>query len=192
MKRYRAPSIVVDRFNRADGNLGSADSGQAWLTNGAATDIWVVSSNHAKALSALPSNFTYIDCGRSNVDVSADIRFGGYSNPSALVARMSGDSISNCMYAAANRGTNENVSIRKTIAGVTTYLATASFTINIDQTYSFVFGCKGDDFTLSINGTAVLTVADDNVLKSNTKVGMLLSLSGSAAFDYFDNFTVKG
>ena len=190
MKRYSAPSIVVDRFNRSNGNLGNADSGQAWLTGGVATTTWIISSNRAYALSALSNNFTYIDSGRFDVTMSADITLGGFSYGSHLVARMSGDSFSNMM--SMYLSPSGNVAVRKTIAGVDTFLGTTTFSYVAGTTYACRFECRGNDFKIYINDVLKVSVTDDNALKTNTKVGMFLPLTTSAAYDYFDNFTVKG
>lgn len=192
MKRYGAPSIVVDRFNRSNGNLGNADSGQAWLSNGSATTNWIISSNVAKRAAATDAVNTvaYVDCGRTDVIVSADITMGGFSKGSSLVARMSGDTLDNSMSMYFHPV--GQVAVRKRIAGVDTFLGLTTFSYSVGTTYKCIFVCKGNDFTVFINDVIKVSVTDDNVLKVNTKVGMFLPLATSAASDYFDNFTVKG
>lgn len=192
IKRYGAPSIVVDRFNRANGNLGTADSGQAWQSNGANTTAWVVSSNKAKRASVTNSvnDAAYIDCGRVDVVVSADITMGGFSKGSHLVARMSGNNFDNSISMYLHPA--NQVALRKRISGVDTFLGTTSFGYVIGTTYACRLECKGNDFKIYINDVLKVSVTDDNALKTNTKVGMFLPVATSEAFDFFDNFTVKG
>ena len=191
MRRYGSPSIVVDRFNRANGYLGNADSGQAWLTGGSPTTSWVVSSNVAKLASVpgLSTMITYIDYDVSNVTVSADITITYRSQGSCILARLGSsydESIGMFVY---NDGT---VSIVKRDLGGVTVLATGTYSHSDGGTHSCSLSCIGNDFTASIDGVVRVSVTNDNALKTNTKVGMFLPITGSADFDYFDNFVVRG
>ena len=192
MKRYGAPSIVVDRFNRANGDLGTAESGQAWLSNGSATADWWVSSNRARRAAAtnLVGTVAYIDCGRTDVIVSADITMGGYSQGSHLVARMSGNNFDNSM--SMYLSPSGSIALRKRIAGADTFLGTTTYTYTAGATYACRLECKGNDFKIYLNDVLKVSITDDNALKSNTKIGMFLPLVSSTAFDFFDNFSVKG
>lgn len=192
MKRYGAPSIVVDRFNRSNGNLGNAESGQAWLTLGSPTTAWIVSSNKARRATNTNSvnDVAYVDCGRTDIVVSADITMGGYSQGSSLVARMSGTSLDNSVSMFLTPA--DQVALRIRISGSDTFLGTTSFGYVLGATYACRLECKGNDFKIYINDVLKVSVTDDNVLKTNTKVGMFLPLGSSAESDFFDNFTVKG
>lgn len=192
MKRIGLPTIGYDTFNRADGNLGVLDSGQTWLSNGVATTVWAVGSNKAKRTAATNAVTTvaYFDCGRTNVAITADITMGGFSQGSSLVARMSGTSLDNSMSMYLHP--NGQVAVRKRISGSDTLLGLTTYSYVSGATYACKFECKGNDFNVYIDGVLKISVTDDNVLKTNTQVGMFLPLATSAAFDYFDNFTVKG
>ena len=98
----------------------------------------------------------------------------------------------NCMSVYFRHGTIANVIIQRIISCTIVDLATANYTINAGTTYACRFECRGNDFKIYINDVLKVSVTDDNALKTNTKVGMLLPLTTSAAYDYFDNFTVKG
>ena len=193
MQRRNRLYLITDSFNRANGNLGSADTGQAWLTGGSPTTAWVVASNLAKRASATTAvtDVAYIDCGRSNVTVSANITITSASNGAFLVARMSGSSLDDSMSAVFVQSANL-VLIRKRIAGVNTDLASVSYTLTSGVSYACSFSCIGNDFSVSINGSVVASATNDNALKNNTRVGMFLPLPLSSANDYFDNFSVKG
>lgn len=192
MKRIGLPTIGYDTFNRAGGNLGVLDSGQTWLSNGVATTVWAVGSNKAKRTAATNAVTTvaYFDCGRANVAITADITMGGFSQGSSLVARMSGTSLDNSM--SMYLRPNGQVAVRKRISGSDTFLGLTTYSYVSGATYACKFECKGNDFNVYIDGVLKISVTDDNVLKTNTQVGMFLPLATSAAFDYFDNFTVKG
>lgn len=192
MRRYGLPTIIYDSFNRANGNLGNADSGQAWLTGGVATTAWKVDSNVAKRVSATTSvnDVAYIDSGKTDVTISADITMTTFSNGSSLVARMSGTSLDNSMSVYIHP--SGQIAVRKRISGVNTFLGLTTFSFTNGATYSCRFECKGNDFKVYLNGVLKVSVTDDNTLKTNTRVGMFLPLSGGGSGDYFDNFTVKG
>lgn len=68
-------SRITDSFNRTDGSLGSADTGQAWS---ATRGTWTISTNKATSSDA---GSTYplaaVETGAQNVIVSADITDGG-------------------------------------------------------------------------------------------------------------------
>ena len=192
MKRYGLPTIIYDSFNRANGNLGNADSGQAWLTGGVATTAWKVDSNVAKRVSATTSvnDVAYIDSGKTDVTISADITMTTFSNGSSLVARMSGTSLDNSMSVYIHP--SGQIAVRKRISGVDTFLGLTTFSFTYGATYSCRFECKGNDFKVYLNGVLKVSVTDDNTLKANTRVGMFLPLSGGGSSDYFENFAVKG
>lgn len=192
MKRYGAPSIVVDRFNRANGNLGNAESGQAWLTLGSPTTAWIVSSSKARRATNTNStnDVAYVDSGRSDVVVSADITLTTYSQGSSLVARMSGNNLDNSI--SMFLFPTGQVYLRKRILGSDTFLGEATFSFVYGSTYACRLECKGNDFKIYVNDVLKVSVTDDNVLKTNTKVGMFLPLGSAAEFDFFDNFSVRG
>lgn len=189
---FNLPTVVTDTFNRANGNLGNADSGQAWLTGGVATTAWVVSSNVAKRASATTSvsDVAYIDIGKTDVILSADIVITNSSQGSSLIARMSGTTVDNCMrFYMYGNGT---LAIMKFIGGVQTTLAQTTFSYTSGASYSCTFTCRGNIFSAYINGVLKVSTEDDNALKSNTKVGMFLPCTSLATSDWFDNFVAKG
>ena len=131
---FNLPTIITDSFNRSNGNLGNADTGQAWLTGGAATTAWVVNSNVAKRAmaSASVNDVAYIDCGKSDVIVSADITLTTSSSGSHLVARMSGTSVDNSM--SMKLHPNGTVSILRTISRSNSTIAKDQFTFVVCST----------------------------------------------------------
>jgi len=192
MRRRGMRTIVYDSFNRANGNLGNADTGQAWLTGGSPSTAWVVSSNLAKRATAtnLNSDVAYIDCGKADVTISADVvmtnTYGVY-----LIARMASASASDSI--GAYLDVTGQVMVVKRIAGSSTILGNTTFAYTAGSIVSCVFSCKGNDFKIYINGVLKASVTDDNALKANTRCGMQINLfSSSVEYDYIDNFTVKG
>ena len=196
MIRRGMKTIVYDSFNRSNGNLGTAESGQPWLTNGSATTAWVVSANKAKRASATENvtDVAYINCGKQDVIVSGDITIGSGSGSfgNYLVARMSGVSVDNSIsFCIDSVG---GIRIIKRIAGAATSLAVGTYSITLGNSYSCSLSCIGNKFSASINGVVVLTATDDNALKTNTIVGMFIPVYSafSPDIDFIDNFTVKG
>lgn len=183
--------IVSDTFTRANGYIGNAETGQNWLTTGSA---WLVASNVAQrsAATAATSSVAYIDIAKSDVIVSANFRLGGYAVHS-IIARMSGDTVDNSIRFSFSPG--GNVSIIRTISGVNTVLATAAHSYSAGSTYACSLSCIGNDFTATVDGAVVVSVTDDNALKTNTKVGMYLPFASAEypiTLDYMDNFLARG
>jgi len=71
MKRHGS-WIALDTFNRANGSLGTADSGQSWIMSDSS---WAIASNVAKFTASTSSygKGAYIDSGIANHTVEADI-----------------------------------------------------------------------------------------------------------------------
>lgn len=192
MRRYGYKPIIYDSFNRANGNLGNADSGQAWLSDGSATTRWVINSNVAKRSDAtsLSTDVAYIDCGKSDVIISADVVMH-YTYGTYLVARMTGSSFANSMSVYLDQ--SGQVAVQKTISGAATTFGLTTFSYTYGSVINCVFSCIGNDFKVYINGALKVSVTDDNALKTNTMCGMHIKLAGTTTSDdYFDNFLLKG
>lgn len=192
MKRYGSPVIIYDTFNRANGALGNAETGQAWQSDGSNTTAWVVSGNVAKRASATTAvtDAAYIDCGKPDVTVSADITMTDYSYSIQIFARMSGTSFNNCMSLILGR--DGYLRIRKVIGGTVTNIASYAYSYVSGATHSCKLSCAGNTFKAYLDGELKITVDDDNALKTNTKVGMHLPCGASTAFDWINNFIARG
>jgi len=195
VERSGIRTIIYDSFDRADGALGNAETGQTWLTNGSATTAWTILSNKARRASATYSktSVAYIDAGKPNVTLSADLILDSGNMGSYLIARMSGTSVDNSMSLYVDL--DYRIRIIKIIAGVNTILAqTTSYVISPGTSYACTFSCIGDRFTASLDGVEVLAVTDDNALKSNTIVGMFLPIATDfpTNANFFDNFIARG
>lgn len=194
MIRRSGQILVSDSFNRSNGYLGTSETGQSWLTGGVSTTAWDVYSNKAMRHSSTDSvnDVAYIDCGRSNVTVSANITMGSYNSGMRLIARMSGANINNCM--SFHFDSAGGIRIYKRISAVETSLAVGTYSVTVGSAYACSFTCKGNEFSVSINGSSVLSAVDDNALKSNTMVGMFIPIYSAFPFntDFMDNFVAKG
>lgn len=65
MNKTKSDIVVSDSFNRADGPIGIADTGQQWLT----TRLFIISNNTAKGTEASDSIAT-IDSGITDIDMT--------------------------------------------------------------------------------------------------------------------------
>lgn len=190
MNRRRSPYLVYDSFNRADGLLGNAETGQAW---NAAAGFWRIISNRAGRLYAdtTNSNAVSIDCGKSNIVVSAKITMTTNSVGTCLVARMGNDSsTNNSVYLRITPAGSIEI-VRKTGSYTPVVMASSTFTFVDGATYACELSCKGNDFIASINGVVKATATEADVFTTNTKVGMLMPLNNTAAYDFFDDFMVR-
>lgn len=66
-------TIISDTFTRANGALGTAESGQTWLFGGPAGGSWVVATNKAQRTGGSEFNysFAYIDAGTPDYTIQA-------------------------------------------------------------------------------------------------------------------------
>lgn len=155
---------VSDSFNRANGALGTADTGQTWTTGGTAP---VISANQVKWNGN--AGTAMIDSGRSDGSVSLDAVAGsGYF----LLARYTGTD-----YILVG----QNI-FKQRKAGVDTTFAQATFNWNPGSTATLVL--SGATASLYIDGSLVATARTDVV--TGTSHGFEVSTSS----DLVDNFSV--
>lgn len=123
MKRHGS-WIALDTFNRADGSLGTADSGQTWVH---ASTSWAIVSNVAKrtALTASYGYGAYINSGITNHTVEADIVRGANDDYVGICMQTYQTSPDNTGWRFRCSGTTAYISL--VLSGTFTDYASAAF-----------------------------------------------------------------
>jgi len=173
---------VFDGFNRADDatSLGSADTGQVWV----ATDIvFGISSNKGYAVSGTFGMAT-VSCDSGDINIRAKIIWKS-DQADSIVFRTDG-TMSNRMGFTIKP---DNISLTKRISDVSTELGNSAFTPGNGVEYMLEVVCQGDSFKCYLNGIEKFSLTDNNILKSNTKHGVLLYSGLSIPTSTFDNFS---
>lgn len=65
-------TLVSDSFNRADGPVGAADSGQTWLHSGT-RQVEVASNVCVGKIAGTEQDTSYIDCGEADFEITAKL-----------------------------------------------------------------------------------------------------------------------
>jgi hypothetical protein len=161
--------VVHDSFNRADGSLGTADSGQLWISGGLSGTFSIL-GNVARATA---TSHNYLQ-GVSDGEISATIvtkhnlsgitfREVDYQNTFRLI----------CNY--------ERWDLQKRVSGATTTLAEIPGAASGDV---LRVSMRGDTINVYVNGSLKATVTDTYNL-TETSCGLYNGESGTFEIDEF-------
>lgn len=176
--------IAWDTFNRADGALGTSESGHTWEV---LSGTWAIASNQATSTDGVFDTAAVIDPGEADVDVRAWMNYSGASR-TGLVVR--GIDSSNFLFVARR---DTDFRILKLDAGSSTQLAAASVTATAaDKGHLVRVRCVGNQIDAYLDDVRVtrhtLTGGDATKYGAATKVGLL---SGNAGTRTYDSFVVE-
>lgn len=179
-------AIAADDFNRADGALGTAVTGQSWNNVGNTTII----SNQAGCLSN-SSTYPNVDIALSdNIDIEIDIIFPSTVNPGSIAgvfARVGGASNNQGLIFGAK--TASKAGFINTLTGASTVPADANFTFVAGQTYRLKLEVRGNVYKGYVNGTLLSTYTDSNNINlTSTKHGLCFYSTTAVRGD---NFVIK-
>ena len=176
---------VVDLFNRADGSLGTADSGQAWSVNG-----FAISGNKVVPTSSGADVYAAVDVGTPEMEMVCDLNTGAATIDTGFIFRFIDNS--NHLLAIVSDGACR---FYKKVADAYTMLASATITNNASTTYTWTIRAYRDTLTLLRDGVPVLShilsAADYATFASATKVGFRAWTLPSPT-PWFDNLNVSG
>jgi hypothetical protein len=166
---------MIDSFNRANGSLGTSDSGQTWTVP---SGTYAISSNTATPTAGSPSATALLPYGDQDVcDLSLSITITDTgANPAGLVFRaLNNDNRLGCFLAI----TTQQSQIYKSDGGVITLLAQASTTIAANTPYAVRAVANGANIDMYVDGVLevsyTLTGGDETqytAANSYTQVGM--------------------
>ncbi len=170
-----APPVVSDSFNRANGAIGNADTGQPWV---AFVGTPVIFSNQYLA-NGVGLATSAIDSGLTDCTVAVTMLSGQFSG---LIWRVvDGNNYLLCQWEPDN-----SLGVYTRIAGVFTLLADSA--PNVMATGRRVsITISGNNFIVKVDGTTVLTTSSTS-FPTITAQGIY---SGDTASRLFDNFTVS-
>lgn len=181
------PMVVVDLFDRADGALGTCDTGQAWATAGGAATI----ANRKLSVAAASTFTGTVDSGKTATDVSADITWQG--QVTSIIQRSDASTTNRVSLAISGATT---LRLYSTIAGTTTVVGTdvTITSLVVGTTYTLRSRLTGTTLQAYLNGSLVgtWTIPTDlhTATSGLTRVGLRVASTGSVART-IDNFTAK-
>jgi hypothetical protein len=180
---------VSDTFTRADGALGVTDTGHTWVTP-AGSVPFVISGNKAVG-GGVGNSYSFVDCGYSDVSVSADITFVTGDTGLGVVCRSpnNGGSTS-VIYFRFDAQTR--LLIRELINGASYFMTPMiPYTWANGATHNMKIIAVKSSYKIYMDDILIASVRRNNSLISNTYVG-LFAYKGAAAIPLssFSNFKV--
>lgn len=178
--------LAQDAFNRANGALGTADLGGAWVANNATVTIV---SNKAKGGQDTFTNAATLVISQLDYDVSVDVAWftGEVIN---VLARCAATGIADYM---GLRYDGSALGITRRLAnGTPSVLASQSYSWTSGDTHRLRFSCSGNLFKGYADGVEIVSISDDNSTKTRFNAGFSASKSGVIPSSTFDNFLVMG
>lgn len=175
-----ANTVVSDSFNRANGAIGTADTGQTWTDEGGS---WTIASDVVGATVAqtnIGTQSVVIDAGVS--DCTVTVKFSTYSTAMFLPFRLTD---ANNLLAFYLSGTN-TARILKFASATQTTLFTTTTNTNIASGDIYSVTLSGSSVALRQNGSQLGTTQTITFNQTATKHGM----GTNTTVGKFDNFTV--
>lgn len=181
--------LAKDSFTRADNalDLGYADKGGLW-TQIDGSKLGIVSNQvyNSNDIGIDALGLATVDAKYPNVAVEMDIVWKGSVGLSALF-RGDGTNNNRIIWGINNFG---DLVINRRVGGASTTLGTIAITEEDGRTYRLKVISKGNDFNCYLDGQLMLSLTDDNVLKTNTRCGLLIYMAQVNPLARIDNFKV--
>lgn len=192
MKRHGS-WLALDTFNRADGSLGTADSGQNWTVP---DSLWKIVSNKAKYTVGGTGTYgknAYIDSGITNHTVEADIVRGTNDDYVGLCFQTAIASPDNTGWRFRCSGTTAYISL--VLSGTFTDYASAEFSWSggVQHHVKVVTYQSGGNLYISayIDGVLITSYTGAAYIYSNlTNAGLCTIRAAAAPGSTFDNFKI--
>lgn len=171
---------VIDRARRADGAIGTADTGQAWT---AVVGTWTIQNQQIGGTAGT----VLVDGRMFNVDVSCSmtIATGGSSG---IITRAIDDT--NRFYLATSE-TADNVTLYKTVGGTLSNLGALTIPLVAGQRVVLRLVAQAEVISGYVNGihvaTYAMSAAELTTFTNATRIGVRHSTVG----DRFDNFAAR-
>ena len=173
--------VFRDTFSRPDGDLygTTADTGQVW--SGMAGRV-AISGGKARITLDL-DNYATVDCGVSDLTMTADLTFGGDTASLALRTPAT-TTFENCFCVSFTAGGVTLLS--KAAAGPMAELASTTATVS-NGSHAVEITALGSLITVKLDGATVLT---HTTAAHQTQTGVGIYSWGRAPANYWDNLTV--
>lgn len=174
--------IAQDGFNRENGALGKANTGQTWTSYTIAPSIV---NNKFSAVGGVSDYIAVLETNNSNIDLRANLNNNVSMYGAWLIFRAS--DLNNFWFTRVN-STGE-LQLYKKVAGILNLAASnaGGYPTSVEN----LIRVKASDSTIkvSINGVEIISI-NDSALQSNTKHG--LNTTNTTAVSTADNFIVEG
>ena len=156
------PVKVYDGFNRANGALGSAETGQIW------TSTWgshaIVSNKQTATSVDYGYSYAGVNAGINNMSIKATFtRVAATTARVGLVGRGEGATSTNFIKFQLDGTTAK---IIKRISNVDTELASAAFAWGDGETHTLKANLKNNTFELYVDDVLIVSVINDNITKT--------------------------
>lgn len=186
--------IVYDSFNRADGDIGTADSGQVWFGDTSPL-YWSIVSNKAKRTKLTPALFASaaltLPQSIGDYTVEADITMN--ATVSGDYAGLFGRGHPDCAYSVAVSIYNTGMALIAIGSGRTSSstLATYSYSWTPGERHKIRLVLSGTNAYVYLDETQIMTSAISAWSGGSfLDVGMIARFTTSAPKATFDNFKV--
>ena len=180
---------VFDSFDRADGAIGTSDSGHTWL---AQSGTWSISSNRAYRSTSEGQATVVVDSGMTSVALSADAVFA--ANPDSGVIFGGIDDNNYLLFSFSGSGTSLILWKRDastfTLLGSYTVASYASTTQAIRVEWFANTGLIGLWFGGLLIGTVTLSAGDRTKYAPGTRQGLREHTIGGER-TFFDNYSAS-
>lgn len=186
---------LLDTFNRADGAVGSADTGQAWTvvqgTPAIASSVLTFSTdtNGDRIITNLGVTDVLISCSLTGTLTSGTDR-----RMISPVFRCSDVNVTDYLFLYSTTG--GAIVLNKSVGGSTSVLASAAAGMTVDgQMYNVVVSCRGNTITVYVDGVAKIThvlSGSDTAFAGYTWYGArLVKLGAPATAAVMDNLVIR-
>ena len=193
MMRRSSGRIAFDYFNRADGALGTADSGQAWV---APAETLAIASNVAARGTSTPAYgaTAFLLAGTQSQTVEADIKLGSGDSAGLRVLAPSTTPEQNGW---GIYFTETTARINLFYAGGSGNYATKSYTwaANATKRVKVIATQSGTTVTISgyVDGALVISVTGNyGAAGTLTYAGMMILRASGTPTSTIDNFVIRG
>lgn len=176
--------VVSDDFNRSDGAIGTATTGQTWVGLGSPTPSII--SNQV-GFSSASASYPNIDSTKANnIAIEMDFILPSLAtgNISGLSARVNSSNNGAILWGAKSNGTK--IGFLNTLSGVATAPADVSFTFVSGQSYHLKMEITNNVYKCYIDGNLYHTYTDtNNIGLTSTKHGFVFYQTTSPRGDNF-------
>ena len=177
----RAGPLVSDTFTRANGAIGTAETGQVWTDNGAGFQVISNTAGATAVGATLGTQCATLDAGVA--DCTITVKFATWGTATFIAFRFADTSNLLAFYLS---GTN-TARILKIEAGTQTTFFTGTTNTNIASGDTYTVVLSGTSITLKQNGTALATRPNaQSFNQTATKHG----IGANQTLSRLDNFTI--
>lgn len=169
-------TIAVDNFNRANGALGNAQTGQPWILIGDGVS-WSIDAGKARYTHATIGGAACINAFTPHASVESIITYGGNDG-------LAGRFVDHNNYYTV-RFAASGLAVLRFIAGVFTTVGSFNMTLVLGQAYHLKAMFAGTNILVFLNGALCMTVTNESSHMQGTGFGLRVFNSPGGRYDDF-------